>query len=396
MSHLNLMKISHWISLVLALTISMSCDHKSTYVSEETVGTTLGFSGEDYAQSIVQAGDGGYFITGYTNSIRDNYDMYAIKTDRHYKIQWSKTFGNANIDKGYKGRQSNDGGFIMVGTVSIKPGNNDILCVKTDKQGNVLWSRHFGGTYNEDGRSFVELPDGGIVIAGTTESYGQGQGDVMLIKVDAQGRLKWTKTYGGIGSDRAFDIKNTVDGGFVVTGRTSSYGASVYATFLLKADSDGNQIWFSTSGGAQDEGVSVVQTPDGGFITTGRIYVGLGNYQIYLVKFETNGNVAWANIIGFTTYEESYSITPSRDGNYIITGETLLDNFAGDYQALIVKINPLGNVIWVKSYGGEQQDIGLSIQPTNKGYVIAGYTFSFGHGNADIYVLNIDEDGELQ
>lgn len=148
-----------WITFV-------SCDHKSTFAPEERKGNTLGFGGEDYGQSVVQTRDGGYFVTGYTNSIRNNYDLYIIKTDKNFDIQWSKTFGNANIDKGYKGKESKDGGFIIVGTVSIEPGNNDIICIKTDHRGKMLWSRHFGGTKNEDGRSFVELPDGGIVITG--------------------------------------------------------------------------------------------------------------------------------------------------------------------------------------------------------------------------------------
>lgn len=204
------------------------------------------------------------------------------------------------------------------------------------------------------------------------------------------------KTYGGGGADRAFDVAHTTDGGFAVTGRTASYGAGVYATFLLKTDSEGIQQFLSTSGGAQDEGLSVVQTADGGFLTTGRIYVGLGNYQIYLHKFNTAGNFEWASVIGFTSYEESYSITPAHDGTYVITGRTLLDNFAGDNQTLIFKIDPLGNVLWAKSYGGEQEEAGFSIQPTSNGYVVAGYTFSYGQGNADIYVVNIDENGELQ
>lgn len=379
----------------LTVTVGVSCDNKSTYGPSDQVGKTLGFSGEDYAQCAVQTSDGGYFITGFTNSVRNNYDLYAVKTDKNFTIQWSKTFGNNNIDRAYKGKETQDGGFVILGTVSIAPGNNDMLCIKTDKRGKMLWSRHFGGTKNEDGRSFVEAPDGGIVIAGTTESYGEGSGDVMLVKVDAEGRLKWTKTYGGAGSELAYDVQNTTDGGFIVAGRTSSFGG-VYATLLIKTDADGNEQWLTSSGGAQDEGQSVVQTADGGYLTIGRVYVGLGNYQIYMTKTDAGGAITSNRVIGFTTYEEAYSIAPAHDGNYIVTGETILDNYGPDYQVLITKIDPSGNVVWVRSYGGPQDDIGYSVQPTGNGYVIAGFTLSFGAGKSDMYVLNIDEDGELQ
>lgn len=374
--------------------MALSCE-KSTYGPSGQAGKTLGFSGEDYAHSIEKTSDGGYFITGYTNSIRDNYDLYAVKTDRKFNIQWSKTFGNSNIDRGYKGKETSDGGFVALGTVSIESGNTDILCVKMDRRGKMLWSRHFGGTKNEEGRSFVELPDGGLVIAGSTESYGNGQNDIMLIKVDAQGRLKWMKTYGGTATDRAFDIKPTSDGGLVITGRTSSYGG-VYTTFLLKTDADGNQQWFSSSGGGQDEGQSVVEMPEGGFLTIGRVYVGLGNYQIYMIGADASGNMNAFYILGFTSYEEAYSITQSNDGNYIVTGETLLENSTSDYQTLIFKVTSDGNVLWVRSYGGEKDDIGYSVQPSGNGYVVAGYTLSYGAGKSDIYVIYIDEDGELK
>ncbi len=387
----NIIKTAAFILLIVT---AFSCDTSSSGPSSE-IGKTLGFSGEDYAYSIEPASDGGFFVTGYTNSIRNNYDLFAIKTDKKLNIQWSKTFGNSNIDKGYKGLETRDGGFVTLGTVYIGPANNDILCVKLDSRGRMLWSRHFGGTKNEEGRSMVELPDGGLLIAGSTESYGNGDNDIMLIKVDAQGRLKWIKTYGGIASDRALDIKTTSDGGLIVTGRTSSYGG-VYTTFLLKTDLDGNQLWFSASGGSQDEGQSVVEMPDGGYLTMGRIYVGLGNYQAYMIRADAAGNMNNFYILGFTSYEEAYSITSSGDGNFVVTGETLLDNSASDYQVLIFKVTSSGNVIWVKSYGGEKDDVGYSIRPTGNGYVVAGYSLSYGHGNADIYVLNINEDGELQ
>lgn len=381
------------------ITIINSCETTTPGPNDE-IGKTLGFSGEDYANSIEPTSDGGFFITGFTNSIRTNYDIFAIKTDKKNNIQWSKTFGGNFFDYGSKGIETKDGGYVVLGTIYMEPGNTDILAVKTDKYGKMLWSRHFGGTKNDEGRSLVELPDGGLAIAGNSNSYGHGGYDILLIKIDAQGHLKWIKSYGGTENDKAFDIKNTFDGKLIVTGVTPASGPDFTDTFLLKVDGNGNQLWFERydAEGRDDEGHSVVETLDGGFLTVGRYNYDIfsGGYQAYAVKTTANGSRIWSVLIGFTASDETYSVVQSRDGNYILTGQTYLNGTNYDLQLLLVKIDNSGNIIWTKTYGGLKDEAGYDIKRSLDGYVVTGYTFSFGHGSSDIFILHVDENGELQ
>lgn len=385
---------------VIVMTLVSSCD-QSTSGPDTPDGTALGLNGEDYGQSIMQTRDGGYFITGYTKSIRNNHDIYVIKTDRDFTAQWSKTYGNNNIDRGYAGKELRDGGFIIVGTISaISPGNTDIYVAKTDSRGKMLWSNIIGGINEEEGRAVEELPDGDIVIAGTTASYGAGSNDILLVKMDALGNQKWIKTYGSSANDLAFDIKKTSDGGLIVTGFTSGVGPDYTDTFLLKTDADGNQQWFERfdADGRNDEAQCVIETTGGGFVAVGRYNNDLasGGYQAYVVKSTADGSTVWKSFIGFSTSDEAYSVVQARDGNYILTGKTFLNKTLNDYQLLLVKIDNSGNILWTKTYGGSMDEVGYDIQQADNGYVVAGYTASYGHGSTDIYVLNIDEDGEVQ
>jgi hypothetical protein len=197
-----------------------------------------------------------------------------------------------------------------------------------------------------------------------------------------------------------FDIKKTSDGGFIVTGVTSGIGVNIGDTFLLKIDGDGNQQWFERydANGRNDEGRSVIECTDGGFVTAGRYNNDpiSGGYQVYAVKTTDQGGLLWNAFIGFSSSDETYSIVQSRDGNYILTGKTYLNRTSNDYQLLLVKIDNDGNIIWHKTYGGAEDEIAYNIQSTDHGFVVIGHTFSYGHGSADIYVLNIDEDGELR
>lgn len=384
---------------LIVMTYALACTDSTDADLQD--GIALGFSGEDYGQSIMQTTDGGYFITGYTKSIRNNHDIYVIKTDKYYTPQWSKTYGSNNLDKGYSGKELRDGGFVIVGTIAgASAANTDIYVAKTDNRGKMLWSNIIGGPNVEDGRAFVELPDGGIVIAGSTASYGAGSYDVLLAKIDALGHQEWMKTYGSGAYDRAYDIKRTSDGGLIVTGITSSTGPDYTDTFLLKTDENGNQQWFERydANGRNDEGRSVIEAVNGGFLSVG-LYNNdpvSGNYQAYAVKTTASGNPLWKAFIGFSTSEETYSVVQTRDGNYMLTGKTYLHRTNDDYQLLLVKIDDSGNILWTKTYGGTEDEEGYDIKRTDHGYVIIGYTVSYGHGSSDIYVLNIDENGELQ
>jgi hypothetical protein len=168
-------------------------------------------------------------------------DIFLIKTYANGNIIWAKTYGGTNSDEAYSVHQTSDGGYIVAGaTYSFGAGNYDIFLMKTDANGNVIWAKTYGGTSTDYAYSVQQTSDGGYIVAGYTASFGAGSGDIFLIKTDANGNVQWAKTYGGIGWDLAYSVQQTSDGGYIVAGLTISFGAGNYDIFLIKTDANGN------------------------------------------------------------------------------------------------------------------------------------------------------------
>jgi hypothetical protein len=257
---------------------------------------TFGGTENELGRSIQQTNDGGYIITGYTNSFGNGTeDLYLIKTDNNGDSLWTKTFGDTNGEEGYSVQQTNDGGYIITGVKSFFSNGLtlDIYLIKTDENGDSLWTKTFGGTSNETGSSIQQTNDGGYIISGSTWSFGNGVTDVYLIKTDENGDSLWTKTYGGTGRETGSSIQQTNDGGYIITGSTQSFGNGGYDVWLIKTDGNGDSLWTKTYGGIDDDGgSSVQQTNDGGYIITGYTSsFGNGDIDIYIIKTDGNGNI---------------------------------------------------------------------------------------------------------
>jgi hypothetical protein len=168
--------------------------------------------------------------------------MLALFTQSaHAQVRFAKTYGGTNNEWAYSVQQTSDGGYIVAGyTRSFGAGGADFFVVKTDSNGNIIWAKTYGGTGDDTAWSVQQTSDGGYIVAGHTRSFGVGNLDVFLIKTDANGDVQWAKTYGGAGDDRAFSVQQTSDGGYIVAGRTSSFGAGGDDAFLVKTDANGN------------------------------------------------------------------------------------------------------------------------------------------------------------
>ncbi len=357
-----------------------------------------GGTNDDYAYAVQPTSDGGYIIAGFTDSFGSGSgDMYLVKTDANGNQQWTQTFGGTSSDYGYAVQQTTDGGYVVAGTTgSFGAGLLDVYLVKTDANGNQQWSQTFGGTSGDYGYAVQQTSDGGYIIAGYTSSFGAGSSDVYLVKTDANGNQQWTRTFGGTSDDYAWSVQQTTDGGYILAGTLSSFSTFSYDMYLVKTDANGNQQWTQTFGGADtDFAWAVQQTIDGGYIIGGWTTDSSGtfSYDMYIVKTDGTGNQQWTRTFGGTSDDYARSVQQTSDGGYIIVGFT--NSFGtGSSDMYIAKTDANGNQQWTRTFGGTSDDHAEAVQPTSDGgYIIAGITDSFGAGSSDMYVVKTDEHG---
>ena len=309
----------------------------------ELWGQVFGGDNKTSARSVQQTTDGGYIITGRTYGPSE---IYLLKTDGNGNEQWSQTFGGIiGVNFGYSTKQTNDGGYIITGQ-----NQEDVILIKTDGNGNELWTKFFGGTDLDRGYSVQQTNDGGYIITGfisdTTIFFPTA--DVYLIKTDVNGIELWSQTFGGISSDWGYSVQQTNDGGYIITGNTNSFGNGSSDVYLIKTDGNGNEQWSQTFGGTDgDEGYSVKQTTDGGYIITGwTASFGSPYGQIYLIKTDGNGNEQWSQTFGGTIWNSSVSsgnsVQQTTDGGYIITG--MINNEFDIMDIILIKTDSNGNI----------------------------------------------------
>jgi hypothetical protein len=352
----------------------------------------------DEASSVQQTSDGGYIVAGETRSFgAGSYDIFLIKTDANGYIIWAKTYGGTGNDRARSVQQTSDGGYIVAGsTLSFGAGSWDIFLIKTDANGNVQWAKTYGGTSDIYAYSVQQTSDGGYIVAGATWSFGAVFLDIFLVKTDANGNIQWAKIYGGTRTDGAYSVQQTSDGGYIVAGWTWSFGADSADIFLIKTDASGNVQWAKTYGGTGgDLAYSVQQTSDGGYIVAGVTSSFGAGGDIFLIKTDANGNIIWAKTYGGIYGDIAYSVQQTSDGGYIMAGVTLSFG-AGSLDIFLIKTDANGNIIWAKTYGGIYGDIAYSVQQTSDGgYIVAGGTNSFGAGWYDIFLIKTDANGNI-
>jgi hypothetical protein len=304
---------------------------------------------------------------------------------QHAEIEWERTFGGPGDDCGYSVQQTSDGGYIIAGgTDSYGAGSMDVWLLKTDANGSTVWTKTFGGVDEDCGYSVQQTSDGGYIVAGGTSSFGAGNMNVWLLKTDANGDTVWTKTFEGVGCvHRGHSVEQTTDGGYIAIGVVSS------DVHLVKMDQHGDTLWTRTYGGAgYERGKAVRQTADGGYIIAGEQTIDPYDRGVYLVKTDQSGDSVWTKV--YRRWGASgVSVDQTRDDGYVIVGTYA---YTGPWGVLyrgiyLVKTSLNGGFLWEKLYGAE---CGTSVRETSDGgYVIAGASSDYR-----VCILKTDRNGD--
>ena len=388
----------HVYALSLALMILPFCANAAMPTPPDTLwAMTYDAGAFEKAFDARATEEGGYILCGSTTSAGlGNLDAYLVKTDPRGNVTWTKTYGGEKSEELYEIRQTADGGYIAIGYTSTNTaGYYDFYFIRTDPDGDTLWTRKYGGIDYDYGYSAVEAPGGGFIIAGRTSSYGRGWRSAYFIRTDANGDTLWTRAHGGSGQDEVYSVAALPDGGFVATGYTESYGAGGSDLWVLRLNEHGDTLWTRTYGGAIDErGEDIRRTDDRGFIIAGRSNsFNPPFHDVYIVRMTTEGDSLWTKTYGGASRDHAYSVSQTLDGGFIVSGYT--DSYgAGGRDAYLLRCDAAGDTLWSKTLGAAGTDYGYSAEQTSDGgYMLSGWTTLMGAGDGDAYLATLAPSG---
>ena len=357
--------------------------------AQGTFQKSVGGSMFEYGYAMQKTADGGYVVGASTSSFGANgVDFYVIKYDANCTALWNKIYDNAGtgaepINDIF---QTTDRGYIVGGYTQHLP-NVFAYIVKTDSIGDTLWTRYWGrmDTTYSDCYLVTQTSDGNVLIGGYTTSYGAGMEDAFLLKLDVNtGDTLWTRVWGGPQNEWLYSMQETADGGIILAGLTNSFGAGDNDILLIKTDANGNIEWAKAYGDTASQfgyGHCLQQTSDHGYIITGN-----GGF---LLKTDSIGTVQWQKTYNGSFTFTGHAVQQTTDGGYIVGGS----KSNGTSKACLIKTDSVGNVSWSMFYGGTSGELCFAIkQADDGGYFMSGQTSSFGTGN-DIYLVKTDANG---
>ena len=367
--------------------------HHNTWVR------TYGGSGIEQGYSVHQTSDGGFIVAGSTNSSgAGGSDAWLIRLDPSGQVIWQKAYGTVGEEFAVGAQQTSDGGFVVSGFTGPVGFAGNAWIFKTDATGNVQWQNMYGG-FGCCLLPMQQTSDNGFIVAGFTDN--SGMGDVQVLRLNSTGAVMWARTYGNpTAFDAAFSLQTMPDGGFVVAGITNGYAVNGLIAgdfWVFKIDATGDIVWQHAYGGSgADYAISMAKTSDNGLIVAGWTNsFGAGGNDAWLLRLDNSGGVIWQKAYGGTGDDMASTVEQTSDGGFIVAGSTNSSG-AGGQDAWLFKLNPKGNIVWQKTYGGPADDHAISAQQTTDGgFVVAATTSSFGNGNSDIWILKLKQDGSI-
>jgi len=313
-------------------------------------------------------------------------------------VTWQKAFGGAKDDVAKGIAPTIDGGLIIASTTrSFGSGKTDMHIMKLDSKGNKLWAKNFGGERKETASAIIQTADGGYVVVGSTKSFGAGGYDFYIVKIDADGNKIWERVAGGSAKDEATAVTATKDGGLLVLGTTKSYGTGSYNYYAIRLDANGTLVWEQVAGGKEwDIPSGVVEADDGTFLLVGKSEsFGENSYDGYVVKLSAEGKFIWEKTFGGKKEDMISAIAKGKDGGFLLVGKTKsYKDKKGD--VFIIKLDKDGKKLLVKTYGDKGKDRAYGVTATNDGgYAITGSSRTMSYGRTDFILIMMDKDGNI-
>lgn len=362
---------------------------------DHTVATfekTISYGRRDIATHVISV-DGGFVITGQTESFRGNQDVYVIGIDGNANQRWARTFGSEGPDDGYASTGLSNGTIVVAGRRWMSRRGYDFYIFGLNRTGQQLWSRSFGEGGDDEIRSVAGANDGDCVMAGTISLR---RIDPVVIKLSATGDIRWTRTIGDSNiADFGMAIQPMSAGGYVMSGH-SVLPTVQERTFLARLDDSGGVTWKFNYGDMRNRNNCLVATNDGDYFAAGRAYLGLGKWSAWAVRVRGDGSEVWEQVFHFggSGYDEIYSVVESDHGTIVATGTVHDDSLA--FQALIMEFDGTGSVLWSHKYGGTGNEAGHAILRLTSGYLIAGSTTKTLQSSEDVYLLKTDKQGLIE
>ena len=408
--------------LVALFFVNCSEDNDNSNPREQDIEidfiTTLGGSKNESAQAVVNTSDGGYAVLGHTQSMdgdvlnksNESYDYWLLKFDANNQLQWQKTYGGSDDDRGVDLIQTSDNGFAVIGKskssdleVSENAGFDDFWVSKLDSSGAIIWEYSFGFAGSDTPYSIIQTNDNGYLLSGVLDvsaSNGQGDrklilsrhagGDFWVIKLNASGVKQWSNYYGGSFTDTAYDAIQTEDDGYIIIGSSDSDDVDItnnlgsYDFWILKISATGTLVWEKSFGGSEiDEAYGISQAADGNYLIVGDtrsndldISQNNGAADLWIIKITPEGTLLWEKTLGGSSFDVGRSVSKTQDNGFLIAGSSRstdgsLTSNKGQNDAWIIKINSSGNLVWQKTIGGSNVDFFYDAVELNDQTIIA-------------------------
>jgi hypothetical protein len=384
--------------------------------------TTYGSAGGEHGTALAVLADGGFALAGFAISVSlpggqktaGAEDFWLVRTDAEGKLLWNQSYGGSNSDLAFSVTAMADGGLAAAGyTVSTdlpggqkSAGGHDMWVVRTDAAGKLLWNHTYGGSGYDTGYSVIALADGGLMVAGDTGSADlpggtptAGGGDFWLVRLHADGKLLWNKTYGGSASDNAERLLALADGGLALAGYTKSTdlpdgraSAGGHDLWLVRTDADGQMLWNQVVGGTEhDLATTVTELTGGDLVLAGATQStdlpggqkSKGGSDMWLVRLDAGGKLLWNRTYGGSSDDFAFAVSELADGGLMVAGLTTSTDLPGGKKSAgggdlwLGRTDASGQLLWNLTYGGTENDDAIAMSVlANGGLVLAGTTDS--------------------